>query len=150
MKHTIGSYVLDLLTPGEHKQNLDDVFNRFLVDRYRGVDYLAFAGLGDGKSTLQVPGPRSGYVWALQLVSVQCSAAITSLSVYFGENTTSAPVAYTGPVAGDATNQALYTWSRNAAILKDERSITLSVNAGIINSYRLHVKEVPNEMIGKL
>lgn len=146
MRTKIGSYVVDLLTPSEHKDNLNKLFERYLIERYRGESYLQFTGVSSG-SVVQIPGPNSGYVWSVKLLSIVCDQTSVGLNVYLGENTNTAPI-YTG---GNGLSNAVVTlFTSNTFIHQDERPITVTSSTGNITAWRLHVKQVPGEMIGKL
>lgn len=149
MRQRIGSYVLDLLTPDEHKSHLKDVFSAHLRELFRGVDYPMVAGNGSGTGVQSIEGPTSGYAWEFRSLALQLSAA-SPVSVYLGESTASPPIAVASSVANGAANEVVITWPSKAVVLKDSRSITVSAGAGNILNYRLIVKQVPAEMIGKL
>ena len=150
MKQDLGPLgMIDMLTDKELRESLGHHFSAEIREWYRGVDYLGFAGQGNGTGTFSIPGPDSGYCWSIKLVSAQLSAAGT-LSVYPGDSNTVPPFGSSATVANGANFEAFITFTSNVVVLKDQRNITLFSGAGNILAYRLLVKQVPNEMQGKL
>lgn len=153
MKQSLGPLgMVDILTDSELKESLGHNFSRMMREWYRGVDYLGFAGQGNGSSQITIPGPGSGYSWSLKLASVQLSATGT-LSVYPSDNLLVAPIGVASAVAQNnftTTFEAVVTWSSNQAVIKDGRNLTLFVGGAVIANWRLLVQQVPTEMQGKL
>lgn len=149
MRQKISTYVLDLLTPGEHRENMEHAFSTHLRELYRGIDYPSFAGIGNGTGTLQISGPESGYAWELRLLSVQLSA-VSPISLYPGESITVAPIGTATSQVNGTNNEAVIPWASKAVIIKDPRVLTIYAGAATILNYRITAKVVPAEMIGKL
>ena len=141
--------VIDLLTDKELRESMGHQFSHMVRDFYRGVDYLGFAGQGQGTSIVNVQGPASGYAWSLKLAAVQLSTS-GALSVYPDERVNVAPLGTAISVANGGTNEAVITWTSNVVVVKDQRIITFLSNAATILSWRLMVKQVPTEMQAKL
>jgi hypothetical protein len=149
MKQNLGPLgEVDLLTDSELKRSLGHSFDRLVREWYRGVDYLGFAGQGNGTNTITLAGADQGYTWNFKLVSVQLAASGT-LSVYPSETTSVAPIAVATSTANSGNNDAVITWSGNQVVLKDGRTITL-LSSQIIVNWRVMVQQVPTEMQGKL
>jgi hypothetical protein len=139
--------VVDLLTDNELRATMGHHFDHMLRDWYRGLDFMGFAGVGNGTGTLTIPGADSGYSWSLKLLAAQLSAS-GNLSVYPSDGTNVAPI---GTVASLGTNNdCVIRWGSNQAVLKDQRNITLFAGAATIINWRLLVLQVPTEMQGKL
>ena len=139
--------VVDLLTNNELKETMGHNFDHMLRDWYRGLDFMGFAGTGNGTGTLTIPGSDSGYTWSIKLVAAQLSASGT-LSVYPSDATNVAPIGVVSSLG--ANNDCVIRWGSNQAVLKDQRNITLFAGAANIINYRLLVLQVPTEMQGKL
>ena len=137
---------LDVLTRVELEESLHKGFEAAERARVRGIDYMEVNGNGNGATTVTIPGPDSGYSWSVKIISVVISAGAT-VSAYLGENTLSAPI---GQAVLTAAGAAIFTYTSNIVIVRDTRSVTLSTSAGGINAWKLLVKQVPGEMIGKL
>jgi hypothetical protein len=149
MKQDLGPLgMIDMLTDKELRESLGHHFSAEIREWYRGVDYLGFAGVGNS-NTVTVAGPDSGYCWSLKLVSAQLAVA-GELSVYPGDSVAVAPFGNTASAVNGTANEAVLTFTSNVVVLKDQRNLTLSCAAGNILGWRLLVKQVPNEMQGKL
>jgi hypothetical protein len=136
------------------KQELSEAvghhFSDFIRDFYRGVDYIEIQGNASGSSTFTtVSIGDSGYAWSVRLISVQCSAA-AQISVYPGENTNVAPIATEATTLNGSNNEAVFWFSNESAVYKDQRVFTILASAGNILTYRIKAKQVPVEMQGKL
>lgn len=96
MKQDLGPLgTIDVLTDPELREALGHHFTQQVREWYRGIDYLGFAGGGNGTSTITLPiSPEQGYTWDVKLVSAQL-AAPGELSVYPGDNPTVAPIGVT-------------------------------------------------------
>jgi hypothetical protein len=137
---------IDVLTRAELDATLTHRFDSFIRDWYRGEDYVEYNGNGNGATILSLPGPDSGYAWALKTVALVVNSGCT-VDVYLGDNTATAPIGEqitTGPMA------AIFTWSSNQVVFKDQRNLTVVVSTGGINAWKIVAKQVPGEMIGKL
>jgi hypothetical protein len=66
---------VDLLTKDELSESLGHHFSAHLREKYRGIDYLGFAGPGNGTNQITLPGPDSGYAWSYKLISAQLAAS---------------------------------------------------------------------------
>lgn len=149
MKQDLGPLgSVDLLTHSELKETMGHSLSAQVREWYRGIDYLGFAGQGNGTGQISVPGPAQGYAWDVRLVAVQLSAAGT-LSIYPGDTNGVAPVGVAASVANGTANEVVYQWSSESNVMKDGRNITL-VSASVILTWRVLVKQVPTEMQGKL
>jgi hypothetical protein len=139
----------DFLTQQELHDSLGHHFSAQVREWYRGVDYLGFYGAGPA-TLVTVPGPDSGYVWSIKLASAQLSAA-GALSVYPGDATNVAPFGTATAIAQGTQFEAMFTWTSNVVVLKDQRNLTLwAGGTTTINSWRVLVKQVPAEMQAKL
>jgi hypothetical protein len=145
-----GGY-LDLLTKQELKETMGHSLDDAIVKWYRGVDYLTFVGNATPNSPstgiYTIPWvPEQGYAWAVKIVAFTMSSSAQT-AVYQGTDITQAPVAFPG---FNAT--AVATFSSNQLVIKDGSPITLFAAGGssTILNWRLHVKQVPTEMQGKL
>ena len=148
MKQSLGPIGdVDMLTSQELHDSLGHHFSAFVREAARGVDYLGFFA-SPNAGTVQVPGPDSGYVWSLKLVSAQLSAA-GALSVYPGENNAVAPYGASLSTVNGANNEVVMTFTSNVVVIKDQRSLFLASGVNIL-SYRILVKQVPAEMQAKL
>lgn len=149
MKQKLGGYLVDILTPGEHSAHLRDAFDRHLRDMFQGQDYPSYTTAGNGTGTVVFAGPATGYVWALKKLSVQTSAA-TPVSVYLGESV-NVPPEDTGQTSANGTsNEAVFKWTGNTSVLRDQRGVTVYASGGNILVAKLTVKQVPAERIGQL
>ena len=144
-----GGY-LDLLTKDEVKESMGHSLDAAIVKWYRGVDYLTFVGNANPNSptgVYTIPWvPEQGYTWSVKIVAFTMSASAQT-AVYQGTDITQAPVAFPG-----FNNIAVAPFSSNQLVIKDGSPITLVAQGGAstILNYRLHVKQVPTEMQGKL
>jgi hypothetical protein len=142
-----GGY-LDLLTKDELKETMGHSLDASIVKWYRGVDYLSFVGVASANTgTFTIPyTPDQGYTWSIKLVSFTLSAAAQP-SIFLGTDTTQAPIAFPG-----FNSVAVATFTSNIVVVKDGTPVTLFAAGGAssILNYRLHVKQVPTEMQGKL
>lgn len=144
-----GLGVVDLLTDKELRATLGHHFDYAMRDWYRGLDYMGFAGPGNGTSTVTIQGPDSGYTWSVKLASAQLVTG-GFLSVYPTDGATNVAPLGTGPTDAVGTNNdAVIRWGSNQAVIKDQRSITFLGTSAILN-WRLLVLQVPTEMQGKL
>jgi hypothetical protein len=149
MKQSLGPLgEIDMLTDHELRESLGHHFSAQIREWYKGIDYLGFAGVGNGTGTLTLPGPNQGYTWSVKLVSVQLAAA-GILSVYPADNVNVAPIGVIASTVNGANNDAILTWSSNQVIFKDGRNLTLFSAQTILN-YRVLVVQTPTEMQGKL
>jgi hypothetical protein len=72
------------------------------------------------------------------------------LSIYSGSNKVMPPIGVVPITTANGVSLAYETWSSNQVVLRG-RDITLSFGTGIdVIAYKLMVKQVPAEMIGKL
>jgi hypothetical protein len=149
MKQDLGPLgQIDFLTDPELKASLGHSMSNAIREWYRGIDYMGFAGNGNGTNTFTVPAfPDSGYSWNYKLVSAQLAAAGT-LSIYPGEVTTIAPIGVVTAIANGTNFDCVFRWGSNQCVLKDQRAVTLLGSAVILN-WRLMVEQVPTEMQGK-
>lgn len=149
-KHDMGPLgVIDTLTDKELKETLGHHLDHAVRDWLRGLDYMQFAGQGNGTSTLTLPqAPESGYTWSYKLVACQLAAAGV-VSIYPADTNGVAPVGVVTAIANGTAFDCVYTWSSNQLVLKDQRNLTLAASAIILN-WRLLVLSVPTEMQGKL
>lgn len=134
---------IDVLT----RQELDDTLHKhasdFIRTEFKGVSYLEINSYPDGLTTWTVPGPDSGYAWSLKLVSVTMASGI--VSVYLGDNTLTAPVAFNTV----ATTNPIFPFTSNVVVMTDGRSLTLS-STSAMTAVKIMAKQVPAEMVGKL
>lgn len=146
-KLAAGGY-LDLLTKDELSQAMGHNFDDAIRDLLRGIDYLSFVGVATPNTGLfTIPYvPDQGYTWSVKLVAFTLSANAQP-SVYLGSDTTQAPIAFPG-----FNTVAVATFSANQVVIKDGTPITVFGAGGATSvlNYRLHVKQVPTEMQGKL
>jgi hypothetical protein len=147
-KLAAGGY-LDLLTKDELSEAMGHNLDAAIVKWYRGIDYLTFVGVGNGQPTFAIPySPEAGYCWSLKLVAAQVGNSVSIMSIYI--NSIASPAIATASVIGP-NDDAIATWSANQVVLKDGQQIFLWTGSlGTINTFRLHVKQVPVEMQGKL
>jgi hypothetical protein len=149
MKQDLGPLgQIDMLTSKELSDTMGHHFDHAIRDWYRGLDFLQFAGGGNGTNTLTLPGGDQGYTWSYKLVSCQLAAAGV-LSIYPSDNTNVACIGTTTALANNANFDAVMTWSGNQVVLKDGRNLTL-YSSQIILNWRIMVLAVPTEMQGKL
>lgn len=149
MKQALGPLgEVDFLTDRELRESLGHHFSQQIREWYRGIDYLGFAGQGNGTGQITIPGADSGYTWDIKLVSAQLSAA-GNLSIYPGDGINVAPIGTIAAIAVGANFDAVYRWSSEQAVFKDGRNFTLLSGVTILN-WRILVKQVPTEMQGKL
>ncbi len=139
---------VDLLTKSELDDSMGHHFDHAIRDWYRGLDYIGYAGVGNGTGTLTLPASEQGYAWSFKLITAQLSAAGV-LSVYPSDNINVAPIGVTTAIANGVNFDAALSWSGNQVVLKDGRNITLYSGVTILN-YRVLVLQVPTEMQGKL
>lgn len=139
---------VDLLTNKELSETMGHHFDHAIRDWYRGLDYLQFAGNGNGTNTITLPGSDSGYTWSYKLISAQLAAAGV-LSIYPSDNVNVACVGTTTALTNGTNFDAVQTWSGNQVVLKDSRNLTLFASQIILN-WRILVLQVPTEMQGKL
>jgi len=140
--------VVDLLTAKEVREGMGHAISHEIREWLRGIDYLGFAGAGNGTNTITLPAsPLSGYSWNYKLVSAQLAGAGV-LSIYPGDSGGIAPIGVVTGVANGTAIDCVYTWSSNQVVLKDQRNLTLVASAVILN-WRLMVQQVPTEMQGK-
>jgi hypothetical protein len=150
MKQDLGPLgQVDLLTDPELKQSLGHGISHAIREWYRGLDYMGFAGPGNGTNTLTIPGPDSGYTWSVKLASVSLSTSGV-LSVYAADNPGGAPLGIVASIANGTANEAVFRWGSNQCVIKDQRNITLFSSGSVILAYRLLVEQAPTEMQGKL
>jgi hypothetical protein len=141
--------VIDLLTDKELRESMGHNIDHMIRDWLRGIDYMGFAGTGNGTGTLTIPGPNSGYAWSVKLASAQLSSQGV-LSVYPADSPNVAPIGTVTSIANGTNNDAVIRWGSNQAVVKDQRNFTFYSSQGVILNYRLLVKQVPAEMQGKL
>lgn len=150
MKQTLGPLgEIDFLTDPELRQSLGHAISHEIREWYRGLDYMGFAGPGNGTSTVTIPGPDSGYTWSVKLASAVLSTSGV-LSVYPDDHIGVAPIGVIASVANGSANEAVFRWGSNQAVIKDQRNITFFANASVILAWRLLVEQAPTEMQGKL
>jgi hypothetical protein len=68
---------VDILTRLEMEQVLHKGMENFFHQEYLGVSYKEFNGNADGATSVQIPGPDSGYAWALKLLSATLTGGAT-------------------------------------------------------------------------
>jgi hypothetical protein len=139
---------VDLLTNKELHDTMGHHLDHYLLEKYRGIDYMGLAGPGNGTNTITLPGPDMGYAWSYKLISAQLAGAGV-LSAYPSDNTNVAPVGVATAVVNGANTDAVIQFSTNAFVLKDGRNITLLATQ-VIQNWRIMVEQVPVEMQGKL
>ena len=88
---------VDLLTNHELHETMGHHIDHAVKDWYRGLDFLVFAGPGNGTNTITLPGPDSGYAWSFKGISAQLATPADTV----------APVGYYAQ--GQATNPAAGT-----------------------------------------
>jgi hypothetical protein len=146
---TAGGY-LDILTKDELKEALGHDFSHDIRELYRGIDYLTFVGNAGlvGANSVTLPWmPDSGYCWSVKIASVQISTS-SPFSVHIGSDNSQAAV-FTG--SSGLGNQCVGTWTSNNLVVKDGQGITFAFSGNTnIGAIRLHVKQVPTVMQGKL
>jgi hypothetical protein len=141
---------LDMLTKDELSDAMGHKFDVFLRDLYRGIDFMELTGNNPtALNPVSVALMESGYTWSLRMVSVQTTAAC-QVSVYPSENINVAPIATFATVANGTNFDGVYLWSSEAAVYKDQRSMTLLCSTGNVINFRFKGKQVPTEMQGKL
>ena len=137
---------IDILTRLDLEQTLNTKFDAFIRDWYRGESYIEQNLNGQGLASITIPGPDSGYMWSVKLVSAVCTAAAT-VNFYNSDNINTAPVA---TVVLTAAGPAIAQFSTNCVTIKDQRPFLVTVSAGAIGAVKLTAKQVPTEMEGKL
>lgn len=154
MKQTLGPLgEINMLTDDELKETLGHNFNRMVREWYRGIDYLSFAGAGNGTSLITLPGPDQGYTWNLKLASAQLAAA-GELSVYPGDNANVAPIGVTGTssFAGTPTtgNGTFVAGGNGSASLPVNSAITgFTVSWGTVSTGNTVTITVTNTVTGQ-
>jgi hypothetical protein len=145
---------IDVLTRIEMEEVMHKGLDAFVRDLYRGVDYLSFTGINTpAAQTLTIPGPDSGYAWSVKLLGLMISATNIEVAVFLGDNPNNAPVDNGGsaPIAVNGAYPIVFKWTSNLVVVRDNQVITAVCSAGAtIGAWRMFVKQVPNEMIGKL
>jgi hypothetical protein len=139
---------IDVLTRLEMEEVTHKELSNAVRMHYLGVDYKEVNGNGDGAAIVAIPGPESGYAWSLKIASITTLAA-DIFSLYLGENTIFPPIGNTPTIACVGGFCGVVTFTSNIAVVKDGRSITLATVNGI-QQYKILVKQVPAEMVGKL
>lgn len=150
---------IDLLTRLELEQTLDSRFDAFTRDFYRGKFFTEENGNAQGTATVTIPGPDSGYAWSIKTISINVLGTAQALVVvWLGDNTLTAPIGVQ-TTAGFAfstanTNNAIFTFTSNVIIVKDQRPITVAAflagSAAQIGQWKVIAQQVPTEMEGKL
>lgn len=140
---------IDVLTRLDLESVMNSKMDSFIRDWFRGETFVEVNGNAPSPFTgtsFPIAGPDSGYSWSLKTLSVVISAAAT-VTVYFGDNVNTAPIATQTLTAAGA---AVFTWTSNVAVIKDQRFLTVNLSAGTPSAYKLTAKQVPTEMEGKL
>lgn len=149
MKQDLGPLgVVNMFTDDELRETLGHHFSALERSWYRGIDYMAVAGQGNGTGQITLPIAEQGYTWNIKVVSAQLSAA-GNLSVYPADGINVAPIGVVAAVANGANFDAVLTFSGDQIVLKDGRNLTLFSSVNILN-YRIMAKQVPTERQGKL
>lgn len=150
MKQTLGPLgEIDFLTDKELRETVGHQLSHTIREWFRGLDYMGFAGPGNGTAQVTIPGPDSGYTWSLKLASVVLSTSGV-MSVYPDDHVGVAPIGSVASLANGTANEAVFRWGSNQAIVKDQRNITFFASGSIIVAWRLLVEQAPTEMQGKL
>ena len=149
---------IDVLTRAELDATLTNRFSSFIRDWYRGEDYLSFVGNGSGINPFVIPYTAdSGYAWSIKMVSGVLTGQTGSVTVIVSVgdiNGTGIPIARVAAGGGGTGDSAFVApFSSNQVVLKSQESININLfgtTPGTVALYRLQVKQVPAEMIGKL
>lgn len=154
MKQDLGPLgQIDLLTDPELRESLGHHFTQQVREWYRGIDYLGFAGVGNGTGVITIPGPNQGYTWDLKLVSVQLAAA-GQVSAYPGDNTNVAPLhtATTSTFSGSPTtaNGTFTAAGNGSASLPVNSAITgFTISWGAVSTANTVTITVTNTVTGQ-
>ena len=111
---------------------------------------IALPGPSPAGQTLYVPGPESGYVWNLKLVSVQLATNGTCL-VYItssAPSTSAVPLRLIANLNIATTSNYVTTYSSSQVLLMPDEGIYLNASQNL-NAVFLAAAEVPAEMVFK-
>jgi hypothetical protein len=150
--HIQGGVEVEIPNREEIRSDVTSVMDARERNRARGFKPIrvALPGPVPAGGTLYIPGPESGYVWNLKLVSVQL-ASNGSCLVYINS---SAPVGGAVPLRlianmNTATTSAyVATYSSSQVLLMPDAGIFLNATQNL-NSVFLAAAEVPAEMVFK-
>jgi len=134
---------VDLLTKGELDQSLSEAQASWHA-RAAGTDFITRTQIGVDESSLQLPGPESGWAWSVKMVSAALSAAAV-LSVWWDAQMT-LPAA---PPAASATSGVI-SWGSDSLVLKPGRALYASTSTGTITSVLVAAWQIPAERLGLL
>lgn len=148
--HIQGGARIEIPNREENRADITQVMDARERDRARGFKPIrvALPGPTPAGGTLYIPGPESGYVWNLKLVSVQLATNGTAL-VYINS---SAPVGGAVPLRliasmNTATTSAyVTTYSSSQVLLMPDEGIYVNATQNL-NSVFLAAAEVPAEMV---
>lgn len=147
-----GGMHLEIPNRDEIRTDVASVMDERERSRARGFKpiRIALPGPTPGAGTLYIPGPESGYVWNLKLISVQLAANGTCL-VYINS---SAPVGGAVPLRLIAslntatTASYVTTYSSSQILLMPDEGIYLNASQNL-SAVFLTAAETPAEMVFK-
>jgi hypothetical protein len=142
---------IDVITASEMEALQNNNNEQLIRAWYRGESFRTLVGAPSGApiDTVYLPGPSSGYAIALRLAAVNLSGP-GQFCVYVGNTDRFPPIASIASVNNGSIDQALADWGSQEVVLRDQHDIIFQCIGSTITSYRLHWKEVPGEMVGKL
>jgi len=150
--HIQGGLAVEIPNREEIRHDITSVMDQRERVRARGFKPIrvALPGPSPAAGTLYIPGPESGYVWNLKLVSVQLASNGTCLA-YISSSAPSAsavPLRLVANMNTASTSNYVTTYSSSQVLLMPDEGIYLNASQNL-NAVFLAAAEVPAEMVFK-
>ena len=145
-----GGMHLEVPNREENRADVMSVMDPRERDRARGFKpiRIALPGPTPAAGTLYIPGPESGYIWNLKLVSVQLATNGTAL-IYINSSapsTSAVPLRLIANMNEATTSAYVTTYSSSQVLLMPDEGIYVNATQNL-NSVFLAAAEVPAEMV---